>query len=261
MGGSFGCPYFLPGKQFKMIEPFDPERDTPSTYRRQIHRFGGNNPYGGPMWRVCLAENCLMQAYGTILQMPDGDGGEDVGEWVKDKDGNDEYVIRAEIKALPIGFSTGWQWLPKYPGGGWCLEKWFPANSWGTPERWHAELNAQGEPLHGEFPSRGAYFIIGEVLPELPSLSDVENAIQMYLRTEAEKPTNFDRAMKLQLAQEKARQDSRRVKFTRALEQFHKSEILPVLTSPSLAAQQVRNELQEQHGRKSHLGFNEGFSI
>jgi hypothetical protein len=240
-----------------MQPPFDPERDTPSSYRKAIRSFGGDNPYGGPMWRVVIAENCLTRAYGTIREMPLGEGGvDDKGHWEAD-----EFIVSAQMSVTPVSYTTGWQWIPKYPVVGWIIEKWFPSGSWGTPEQWASEKNEEGERLHGEYPHRGDYYILGESFPERPPISDVETAIQMYLRSEAEKPTDFERAMKRALAVEKDRIEKKREKYEAKLRQFHKSEILSVLVSTSLAAQGVRNDLQDSLGRRSHLGANEGFTI
>jgi len=63
------------------------------------------------------------------------------------------------------------RWVQKYPGEQcWLIERWLPASSYGTPERWYAPVSAGGTKLSeleggicacGDYPQFGDYEDIG----------------------------------------------------------------------------------------------------
>lgn len=246
------------------LPPIDPNRHTPSDIRKAITDFGGLNPYGEPMWRLCVAEDCLIQCNGVMHEMPMSEG-TDEGQWVNGK-------WRTAIETTkPTSSRGGTHWIPKYPADNpWVLEKWFPASMVGSPEAWAAARASKfeqdglgrqvevesGERLLCEYPARGIYHGLSFHRTR-PELGDVRNAISEYMYAESIKPTNFAKAMARQLMDEEDRKAAKAYAYAKELAQYRKSEIMPVLQGTSLAAQGVRNDLQKKLGRTSHLGANE----
>lgn len=221
------------------------ETDCPRAIREAITRFGGLNPYGEPMWRVVLAQNCVAKRSGILHEVADGQSVFAVGPGGK--------VVESRVwDAVKSGIVE----LPKYNcEDGWIVEKWFPASTWGTPEEWAAHKAEDGSRLLcEEYPARGAYWMLIGPFPKLPDLGDLECAISMHQQSMQNRPTNYDAYFKQVMRDEEAARKKAKEKLVADLNYRRKNELVPVLKSTSLEAQRFRNELTEQSGLKEHLG-------
>lgn len=209
-------------------------------------RIGGKNPHGKPMWRVCLAQNCMRKSAGILHHLPTGE----VSMFETDGMG------RTHAKST-IGdrVESGTFELPRYPVEGWIVERWFPPETWGSPQEWgQQKAKDGGQILAGDFPHQGDYFLTNGPFDQIPELGDLENAIQMWEHGYRNKPTNIVAHYKALLDKEEEIREARRLKLEKDLEYMRKNELVPVLKSGSLAAQSVRNDLQKMTGDASHLG-------
>lgn len=223
-----------------------PENDAPESYRKALARIGRNNPYGKPMWRVCLAENCIRKSNGILHHLPTGD----VSMFEVDARGRTHAR-----KSLGDRVESGSFELPRYPCEGWIVERWFPPETWGTPETWNAQTAQDGgRIMASEFPSEGDYFLTCGPFEQLPELGDLENAIQMWEHGHRNRPTNILQHYRDLLNQEEELREKRRLALEEKLAYMRKNELVPVLKSGSLEAQSVRNDLQKLIGDTSHLG-------
>lgn len=223
----------------------DPVKDTPKHYREFITNVGGLNPYGDPKWRVLLAQNRTMRSSGLLHDLPTGDVS------IFEVDGRGQVHYNKPKDSIEAGVFD----LPRYPVEGWISERWFPAEVWGTREQWESHRSEHGGTLlHEAYPERGDYFLVGGPWKELPELSDIENAIQMWEHGHRNRPTNVLAYYKQLLRNEEDAREARRAKLERDLAYMRTNELVPVLKSGSLEAQRFRNELSESIGDHSHLG-------
>lgn len=222
----------------------NPNTDAPLAIRRLVKNLAGVNPYGKPNWRVCLAQNVRATRGGVFHTMPNGDAAL-VGVGPK----GEMY----HEKVRPTRITSGYMEVPRYPHRGWIMERWMPVHLWGSEESWCAHRGADGTPMMGKFPKQGEYWMINGPFVKLPDWGDMENAIAHYECTQRLKPADLAMALKMQIKHELEEQVARLMRFEEELEQYRKSEILPVLRSTSLSAQGIRNELQKAVGETSHL--------
>lgn len=114
-------------------------QDTPAWAAKIITDTGGNNPHGGPLYRLIWGWN-RMSLVG--------------GQWV-DRDSNTNQVIRREIAVRPF---------PKYSHLGvnkWFLERWYPPEHFGRRARWEAltleTIDGLSVAALGPYPENGDY--------------------------------------------------------------------------------------------------------
>lgn len=223
-----------------------PEHDAPESYRKSLLRIGGKNPHGKPMWRVCLAENCIRKSSGRVHHMPTGDVS------VFEVDGKGKVYGRENLASK---VESGTFELQRYPCDGWIVERWFPPQTWGSPEDWASHRGQDGgRILASEFPRFGDYFITCGPFTELPGLGDLENAIAMWEDGHRKRPTDILAHYRALLDAEEELREKRMEKLVKDLEYMRQNELVPILKSGSLTAQSVRNDLQKLVGDGSHLG-------
>lgn len=113
---------------------------------------GGRNPYGEPMYRLVWAPGRICLCGGEWL------------EWDPNLSANDRNPlhntpIRSVVETRPLRMYKD---RPQH----WVLERWRPADAWGTPERWYMLESAggtmkvkQGKLIAGlgDYPYRGDY--------------------------------------------------------------------------------------------------------
>jgi hypothetical protein len=110
--------------------------EAPISVQERLRRAGGTNLYGEPNFRV---------VWGGLRLTWIG------GRWV-DRDSNDN-VIREIIELRQV---------PKYvPHDRWHIERWTPAEAYGSPDRWYAQTleieDGMQIPALGPYPYRGEY--------------------------------------------------------------------------------------------------------
>ena len=140
-----------------------------------------------------------------------------------------------------------------YPwvGPGWILERWMPAQVWGSREDWKDSKAEDGQALFGEYPSEGDYWMLDGPYPDLPPMSFLEKTIAVYEYSRNNNNQGFDHIYREKIQQEKAVAEA---KYLKALEQINAigREVNSVLKSGSLAGQAVRQQAAMMRGDRSH---------
>lgn len=221
------------------------ELDAPSAIQKALAQHGGKVPgQQRPMWRLVLAQNCLIKASGILHELPTGE----VSCFAISPDERRVYQKPADR------IQSGTFELPKYPCEGWVLEKWFPPSTWGTREEWVSHKSEDGSTIMGEYPSRGDYWMLAGPFERIPDLADLRQAIDMHRQTMATKPVDYANMLKQTILDQETAREQRRNKLEADLAYMRKNELVPVLKSGSLAAQRFRNKLNESIGDRTHLG-------
>ena len=223
----------------------NPENDAPSYYRHKLAEHGGKVPgQNRAMWRLVLAQNCLIKASGILHELPTGE----VSCFAVSPDGKRVYQKPADR------IQAGTFDVPKYPCEGWVLEKWFPASTWGTREEWSSHKSEDGSTIMGPYPDQGDYWMLAGPFERIPELADLRQAIDMHRHAMETQPTNYANVLKQTVLDQETAREQRREKLEKDLAYMRKNELVPVLKSGSLAAQRFRNKLNESTGDRSHLG-------
>ena len=225
----------------------DPTNDAPKAVHAAIAKFGGNVPGQTiPLFRIVLAENCMIKSGGVFHDL--GTGEQSI--FARDAKGR---VIENRIRDRVT--SAALVEIAKYPCDGWIIERWFPAETWGTPDQWKAHRSEDGSAMmKGEYPSRGDYWMVGGPFPRIPELGDIECAISMHQQSMEKRPVNYAALFKKMIADDEAAREARRQKLEDDLAYMRKNELVPVLKGTSLEAQRFRNQLQTACGLTEHLG-------
>ena len=212
-------------------------RGVPAALREEITRYGGQNPYGMPLWRVVLAENVREQCFGQMKHMP-------------------RVSADADLTDIePEKFTSGEMWVPRYDSKGWILERWFPASAWGSQITWEHELAADGlTKLKGEWPRHGDYFMVGdESYAHMPGIEFWKEEIQKELRRQANAPTDPATYLFVCLYLNRVGEEMRRAAFMDEVNHIHRGTVEPMLATVGRTAQMMRNEMLEEMGINGHL--------
>ena len=136
------------------------------------------------MWRLVLAQNCIVKASGILHELPTGE----ISCFAIAPDGKRVYEKPADK------ISAGTFELPKDPCDGWILEKWFP------PEVWAAATSGSLIALKTAQPSWrvpvGDYWMLAGPFERIPDLADLRQAIDMHRQTMATKPVDYANMLK-----------------------------------------------------------------
>lgn len=223
----------------------NPLTDAPRELQQAIRFHGGMVPGRDiAMWRLVLAQNCIVKASGILHQLPTGE----ISCFAIAPDGKRVYEKPADK------ISAGTFELPKYPCDGWILEKWFPPEVWGSRDEWKSHRSEDGSTIMGEYPSRGDYWMLAGPFERIPDLADLRQAIDMHRQTMATKPVDYANMLKQTILDQETAREQRRNKLEADLAYMRKNELVPVLKSGSLAAQRFRNKLNKSIGDRTHLG-------
>lgn len=127
-------------------------RSAPVWLRRLLLRRYGRTPFGEPRYRLVWAPSRLETSG---------------GEW-NDWDASSSLADRQAGKRAPLRRRQELRWVRKYPGEAcWLIERWVPAENYGSPEQWYRPLTDGGTRLPcgicacGEYPRFGDYEDIG----------------------------------------------------------------------------------------------------
>jgi hypothetical protein len=221
-----------------MAAPRDPNRSTPRALREEITRYGGRNPFGGPNWRVVVAEDVIEYSRGIMRSMPDVSADADVTDIEPEKVEEGEF------------------WTPRYPGvHGWILERWFPPEAWGEQDDWRLAAGEDGlTPMMGEWPRHGEYYMVSDdALAELPGPGYWKEQINEELRRLAEIPGNPARLLSETLYQARVSEERRKERF---IDEVHARHVLltdPMLATVGSTAQRIRDAVAEENGLRGNL--------
>jgi hypothetical protein len=214
-------------------------RNVSAALNAELARFGGRNPFSQPTWRVVRAEDCFEQAFGTMRHMP--------------RLNADSEVSIEEVE--PEAFSSGEMWLPKYEDSGFGLERWFPANVWGSQFDWEHETAEDGTTrLKGEFPRHGGYYMVGDRWHPRVLAADAWKAeIGKWMASQAANSLTPAAALGRNLYMSRLREQQKREAFDEEVNQIHRTITAPTLATIGRTAQLVREEMAEQAGWTGHL--------
>lgn len=225
----------------------NPLSDTPSAVTKSITDHGGTNEYGRPYWRVILSDNHTKSKRGLWC---DWDGTEN---W-------EQFSLQgAKLRhneLHPARIVDEVRETPMWPRpNGWILERWFPAEVWGSRESWSK---------NSAYPEEGDYYLIAPtgnddkgdklIWTEIPDLHDLKQAISIWERDYLNRPRDFAVAYTRFVSEEKAAQEEEERKSREEMEYFYRHEVVPIFNSTSLSAQAIRNQCAEAAGVKEHVG-------
>jgi len=111
--------------------------DAPESVARSLALAGGNNPFGEPNYRAVWGWNRLAWIGGKFEEHDPATGS----------------LLREVVELRQE---------PKYPAvNRWHIEKWLPAEAYGSPRAWYAQTievaNGRSIPALGPYPSQGEY--------------------------------------------------------------------------------------------------------
>jgi hypothetical protein len=264
-----------------------PSVTVPQTTVDALERIGGLNPFGEPMFRLCLAEDRYTKAHGIWNIWPDtatlddrsglgineaqqilSEGQEVIDRMVRTGAPTENIkkvsdLIGEEINALfseqsrkrpdktIIGYNED---VPVYQMEGFILEKWKPAHCFGSPEQWDA-YTFEGESALGPYPVFGDYELVAGPTPYMPTETQLGEAIRDHLRQLNEKPGSPAGRVKLLLDKMEARRVAKMRDIKNLVESFVKDGTLGKARSTiSLGAGRIRNELAKRAGITEHMG-------
>lgn len=223
----------------------DPSKDAPKAIRDWLIRYAGKNPFGKPNWRVCLAQNVTRMSGGIFTEMPDGEN------VMFDVDARGKVIYKP---ITPDRITSGVFEIPRYPHEGWIMERWMPAHCCGPRQVWESHRSEDGSSLLGPYPHEGLYLMICGPFEKMPPMGDMSEAIAHYECTYRNRPADLEGAVKQRIRDEESKRLAKKERLIKKLEEYRKSEILPMLKRVSLSAQAVRNQLQKDCGLTSHFG-------
>lgn len=215
-------------------------KDVPADLVREITRYGGLNPFGAPLWRVVLAQNVREQCFGTMRHMPTVSADLSMEEL-------------AEIE--PERFTSGEMWVSRYVGEGWCLERWFPASTWGDQSTWEHETAQDGSTrLKGEWPRHGDYFMVNDEFYVEPKSADFwKQEIQRWMRSQDSLTGTEAARLSRSLYLNRVREERRREDYLEEVNQIHRATVDPMLATIGTTAQRMRDGLAEEMGWNQHV--------
>jgi hypothetical protein len=219
---------------------YDPAVYTPGHVNDLVKRLGGTNEYGKPKWRVVLSERRTSKTKGLWLKHPDGE----LEEFVPlGRDGKGNTVFgRKEATVTSV---VEVRETPVWPHKGWILERWMPAETWGTKADWNYDL--------GPYPNEGDYFMILGPWPEIPNATFLEQQLQIWNREWDARPTDFNKVYSQYVYEKQERERKEQEEAEREFMAFLRSETTPIMKSTSLEAQRLRQRAGRAAGVKSHI--------
>jgi len=256
----------------------------PQAHRDAILNVGGRNPYEEPLYRLVLAEDRVTRAAGEwtiwgeevslddrgglgldliqkmLSQFQDviqaairrGISQNEIEKMAKSLSGEIDEMLRSKLSAAPKRVESGMADVELYPFEGWVLEKWKPAESFGSPADWE-KYRFQGTNALGPYPVFGEYELVAGPTPYQPSITEVTDAIRQDYRNIQSRPKSARERVALMMAKiEQRRQERARAQANEA-EAFRK-DVGSLMNRLSLGAGRVRNELAKKAGITEHVG-------
>jgi hypothetical protein len=229
----------------------DPLRDTPNEVIEKLTKWGGRNQYGNPNWRIILAENHLVQRAGMWTEFDQGT------EQVQFREQAHDVAFTTQ-QIAPEAIRVGVFEVPLYPCTGWILERWFPAEVYGSRQQWESALSQDGvTPMMGPYPERGGYFMLsgGGPWPQIPRLDDIRAAISQWENSDHlhghVDEESLARAMQKDIEESDAREEAKYEWFLGEVKYQRESHLGLIKGSPSLSG--FRNRLVNNQGLMSHV--------
>lgn len=246
---------------------------------------GGENPYGEPLIRLCLAEDRIMQAAGEWNQWDENAtveerGGLGVGliqkmlaerqqiiheatrkgftkdeikKITQDMSGMIEEIMQECLARQPKSVYVGMAEIEVYPNEGWILEKWKPAEAWGPEEDW-TRYTFQGVAALGPYPQFGAYELFAGPSPYLPTEEEIASAISMHFQEIESRPSSPQQLVAQMMNAREERNRRKRAARRSDVEAQASDSPASLHNRVSLGAGRVIQELADKAGLKGHYG-------
>jgi hypothetical protein len=256
----------------------------PKDLKKAIKEAGGTNPFKEPLFRLCLAQDRITRAAGAWTKWADdvpvgerGDTGVDIvqgmlrqyrelmtvahmsgmtqhgmEEMSKKLSEEIDDTLKSRLTAAPLSVEEGMRDVQIYPFEGWILEKWKPAEAFGSPADWES-FKFQGVCALGPYPTHGEYEIVAGPTPYLPSADQVRDAIRQNLKAIDTRPASARERVALMMARVEQHQKDKKREAANKAEAFRK-ETGTIMNRVSLGAGRVRQEMAEKAGLSGHYG-------
>lgn len=255
----------------------------PEDIKRVILEVGGKNPHGEPLYRILLAQDRVSLAHGTWTHFDenvplDDRGGTgyqviqkalremreilevaavqmshtDAVALSKKLGAEIDEMMKERLTAMPTKVELGAAYVPLYPFEGWILEKWQPADSFGSESDW-SSFRFNGENALGTYPHQGEYELVAGPTPHILTVKQAQDAIRMDYKNIQTRPRSArERIRQMMETRELRIQAEQRKK--RNFAQDFTSETNPIMRGTSLGAGRIRQEMAVKAGLKGHYG-------
>jgi hypothetical protein len=256
----------------------------PQEINATILRVGGTNIFNEPMYRLVLAEDRIQRAAGawtiwkpgTSLDERSGLGIRDIQKMLlqyrevmeaaqaacskfevdrlqKQLGGQLDEFINGRLQAgKPLSVERGMKDIPVYNFTGFILEKWKPADTFGTPMEW-TRFRFEGQAALGPYPTYGAYELISGPTPYMPTSEQVETAIRREARELNERSVSPQERVLKMMQEIEAIEEAEARETHRNIDAAYK-ETSVLMNRISLGAGKVRQELANKAGLDGHYG-------
>lgn len=257
----------------------------PQDLKDALVRVGGTNVYGEPLYRLILAQDRITRAAGEWNIWADDVPVEDRGglgtdvvqsmlsqfhqvveagirsgmprieieRMAKALSGEIDEVLHSKLAAAPLRVETGLADIELYPFEGWIIEKWKPAESFGSPGDWET-YRFQGSNALGPYPTFGEYELLAGPTPYLPTAGQIEDAIRQDFRNIQSRPRSARERVALLMAKIEQRRKAKAREQANKAEAFRKDGPASLHNRLSLGAGRVMNELAKKVGITEHVG-------
>lgn len=225
----------------------------PEALTKFLRNVGGETPFHQNKYRVSHTDTVYTQRG---------------GEW-HDWDKNLSINERGGMVQTPAGLLVPSQYKPdrvvaelreflKYAAipGKWVLEFWCPASYYGSRELWEQKTvpNHPEIPLLGAYPERGDYELISAPLAELPTESNLLEAIQRHnWNKEHEIRGQLEKVVE-QRTRDAMREYEEEQARWQAETELKVKDVLLSLSTCSLEAGRHRQQLADAAGLREHAG-------
>lgn len=226
----------------------------PDSHQKALLRIGGKNPHGEAMYRLILMETRVTKASGDWCIWDDSVALDDRGGLNVKKamqlagtGATADEIEAALTPASPIRVDHGIADVPLYPSEGFCIEKWKPASSFGSPADWPA--------TEGPYPTYGDYELLCGPVPHLPTIAECEEKIRENMRNVETRPTSRRERLVMLMNTYNLRLEAEKKKRHSMIEDFVKDGPIGSLRNRlSLGAGRVIQEYATKAGLTGHWG-------
>lgn len=257
----------------------------PKELKVTVLRVGGTNPFGEPLFRLILAEDRTVRAAGEwsiwsddvpaeergslgidIIQkmltqyqrvmeaaVLSGLSQNEIDKMAYKLTSELDEILKSKLSAAPIRVESGMADVPLYPFDGFIIEKWKPAETFGSPGDWN-QFTFEGQSALGPYPEFGDYELCAGPTPHMPTSAQLEDAIRQDFRQIEAKPKSAQQRLLLMLQKIEQRQKQKQKETQdRALAMLRDGPA-SLRNRLSLGAGRVIQEMATKAGLKGHYG-------
>lgn len=227
--------------------------DEPKSVRDYLIRRGGLTPAGYPKYRMVLSSKVFEKKGGTWCDWDPSIAVADRGT-ISKLLGPDGLPM---VNNRPIRVAKEIREVPRYPEfdcQGWIIQRWFPPSAFNRATWYDQTVEGTSLPLLGPFPEEGRYDIIFGPFEEVPSLTFIENALDVWFHKTDEIAAQEAAAYVRQQTEAEIEREEKRVAQAVAQNELVLRDKMSFLIGTSLAAGRLRSRAAERAGITSHMG-------